>query len=158
MRAVANREQEARLLASFFKQAIVHLRLTPGSCAVLCPSENTGHGLVAALRQQAIEAIFMAGRDLDLKQSGVKVITLKSSKGLEFPIVALAGFVGSSYPIIPQNASQEERDEHLSQERRSMFVGMTRAMRSLLVVIPEGNNSPLFQGFDERYWNTQKKM
>jgi len=99
----------------------------------------------------------MSGKELDLMQSGVKVITLKSSKGLKFPIVALAGFVGSSYPIISPNALEEERDELISQERRSMFVGMTCAMRSLLVVIPEGNDSPLFQGFDEWYWNTMKK-
>ncbi len=38
-----------------------------------------------------------------------------------------------------------------------MFVGMTCAMRSLLVVLQEGNESPLFQGFDEWYWNTMKK-
>ncbi len=157
VRAITNRQQEARLLATFFKQAITHLRLTLGSCALLCPSENTGHGLVSALKQQGIEALYMAGRELDLTLSGVKVITLKSSKGLEFPVVALAGFVGSSYPVIPQHASEEERDEILSQERRNMFVGMTRAMRSLLVVLPEGNESPLFQGFDEHYWNTMKK-
>ncbi|GAC1400419.1 MAG: 3'-5' exonuclease [Ktedonobacteraceae bacterium] len=158
VRIVMNRLQEAQLLARFFKQAITHLRLTLGSCAILCPSENAGNGLVAALGQQGIEAVYMAGRELNLTQPGVKVITLKSSKGLEFPIVALAGFVGSSYPIIPQHASEEERDEILSQERRNMFVGMTRAMRSLLVVIPKDNESQLFQGFDERYWNMQRKM
>lgn len=158
VRAITDRLQEARLLATFFKQAITHLRLTLGSCALLCPSENAGHGLVAALKQQGIEAVFMAGRELDLTLPGVKVITLKSSKGLEFPIVALAGFVGGSYPMIPQHASEEERDEILSQERRNMFVGMTRAMRSLLVIIPKDNDSPLFQRFDEHYWNVQRKM
>ena len=52
--------------------------------------------------------------------------------------------------------SEKERDEILSQERRSMFLGMTRAMRSLLVIVSEGNDSPSFQGFDELYWNVQK--
>ena len=156
VRAIETRQQEAYLLATFFKQAVTHLRLTLGSCAILCPSENAGKGLVAALRQQEIEAVYMAGRDLDLTQPGVKIITLKSSKGLEFPVVALAGFVGTSYPIIPQHASQEESDETLAQERRNMFVGMTRAMRSLLVVIPKENGSPLFQGFDERFWNKRE--
>lgn len=157
VRTVANRQQEAQLLATFFKQAMTHLRLTLGSGAILCPSENAGQGLVAALRQQGIEAVYMAGRELDLTLPGVKVITLKSSKGLEFPIVALAGFVGTSYPVIPQHASEEENAEILAQERRNMFVGMTRAMRSLLVVILEGNDSPLFEGFEELYWNRQKK-
>jgi len=158
VRSITNRGHEAQLLAAFFKQSLVHLRLTLGSCAVLCPSEGAGNGIAAALLQQGIQATYMAGRELDLKQPGVKVITLKSSKGLEFPIVALAGFVGSSYPIIPYNASEEERDELLAQERRNMFVGMTRAMRSLLVVIPTENDSPLFQGFDDHYWSTQRKI
>ena len=34
-----------------------------------------------------------------------------------------------------------------------MFVGMTSAMRSLVVIIPKDNDLPLFQGFDEHYWN-----
>ena len=93
VRSIANRSHEAQLLAAFFKQAIVHFRLTIGSCAVLCPNEGAGKGIAAALQQQRIQATYMAGRELDLKQPGVKVITLKSSKGLEFPIVALAGFV-----------------------------------------------------------------
>ena len=158
VRSIANTVHEAQLLAAFFKQSIVHLRLTLGSCAVLCPSEGSGNGLVAALRQQDIQATYMAGKELDLKQPGVKVITLKSSKGLEFPIVALAGFVGSSYPNTQHNTSEEERAEVLAQERRNMFVGMTRAMRSLLVIIPTGNDSPLFQGFDDNYWNTHRKI
>jgi superfamily I DNA/RNA helicase len=41
----------------------------------------------------------------------------------------------------------------LALERRIMFVGMTRAMRALLVVIPEWAKSPLLSGFAERYWN-----
>lgn len=158
VRSIATREHEAQLLATFFKQAIVHFRLTIGSCAVLCPGEGSGKGIAAALQQQGIQATYMAGRELNLKQPGVKVITLKSSKGLEFPIVALAGFVGSSYPNTQYNTSEEERDEVLSQERRNMFVGMTRAMRSLLVIIPTDNDSPLFQGFDLHYWNTNRKI
>ena len=157
VRSIANRTHEAQLLATFFKQSIVHLRLTLGSCAILCPSEGAGNGLVAALQQQSIQATYMSGRELDLKQPGVKVITLKSSKGLEFPIVALAGFVGTSYPVISYHASEEERNELLAQERRNMFVGMTRAMRSLLVIIPAEHDSPLFEGFDDHYWNTQPK-
>lgn len=158
VRSIANRGHEAQLLAAFFKQAIVHFRLTIGSCAVLCPSEGAGKGIAAALQQQGIQATYMVGKELDLKQPGVKVLTLKSAKGLEFPIVALAGFVGSNYPIVAYNASEEERAEVLAQERRNLFVGMTRAMRSLLVIVPADNDSPLFQGFEESYWNTKRTI
>jgi len=39
-----------------------------------------------------------------------------------------------------------------------MFVGMTRAMRALLVVTPTDPTSPLLQGFDPTYWNFTRKI
>jgi superfamily I DNA/RNA helicase len=153
VRAVLNSDYEAQLLASYFKKASLALRLTLGSCAVLCPSERMGKAIANALGELGIEANFMSGRDLNLARPGVKVLTLNAAKGLEFPIVALAGFVASHYPILARDASPEERDEVLARERRTMFVGMTRAMRALLVVLPVASKSPLLQGFDPTRWN-----
>lgn len=153
VRAVLNSVHEAQLLANFFKRASLNLRLTLGSCALLCPSERAGKALADTLRSQDIEATFMSGQDLDLARSGVKVLTLNAAKGLEFPIVALAGFLSGSYPVISRDASADERDEILTRERRTMFVGMTRAMRALLVVLPADVKTPLLQGFDGSYWN-----
>src|SRR6266851_4694744 len=57
---------------------------------------NAGKALAEELKARGLEATFMAGYELDLARPGVKVLTLKSSKGLEFPIVALAGFLGGA--------------------------------------------------------------
>ncbi len=157
-RTVLGSKHEAQLLASYFKKACRSLCLTIGSCAILCPSDSAGNALATALHKEGIEATYMAGRDLDLSHPGVKIITLKSSKGLEFPIVALAGFTTSTYPIIPQKACQEEVEEVLACERRTLFVGMTRAMRALLVVIPHQSTTPLFQGFDSAYWKMTETL
>ncbi|GER90551.1 hypothetical protein KDW_47130 [Dictyobacter vulcani] len=157
-RTVSSINHEAQLLANYFKRASRTLRLPIGSCAVLCPSESAGRGLATALENQGLEATYMAGRDLDLSRPGIKVINLKSSKGLEFPIVALAGFSATNYPVIPLDATDEERAEHLSRERRTMFVGMTRAMRALLVIIPHDTTTPLLEGFDPQYWNFNRKI
>lgn len=153
VRTVSTSHQEAQLLSNFFRKARSHHRLTPSSCAVLCPNERAGQDIARALKEQGLEATFMKGRELDLTCSGVKVITLSSSKGLEFPIVALAGFVSSNYPIIPPGASDDERNELLARERRTMFVGMTRAMRALLVIVSAYADSPLLEGFDKTFWN-----
>ena len=152
VRIVLNSDHEVRLLANFFKNASLNLRLTYGSCAMLCPSEQAGKAIAAALRARDIEANFMSAPDLNLARSGVKVLTLNAAKGLEFPIVALAGFPTSSYPVFPSDASADEREEILARERRTLFVGMTRAMRALLVILPTDVKTPLLQGFDGSYW------
>ena len=96
----------------------------------------------------------MTGNELNLTRPGVKVLTLKSAKGLEFPIVALAGFVTSGwYATNTKYGSIEERDELLSIDRRTLFVGMTRAMRILLVIKPIETKSPLLEGFAGEQWN-----
>jgi superfamily I DNA/RNA helicase/mRNA-degrading endonuclease RelE of RelBE toxin-antitoxin system len=158
VRAILNSQHEAQLLANFFKKAILSLRLAMGSCAVLCPNERAGMEIANALHQHGIEATFMKGRELNLTRSGVKLLTLSSSKGLEFPIVALAGFVGSHYPFMSAGASEDERSEQDARERRTMFVGMTRAMRALLVITPSKSDSTLFDGFDATLWNMKRTI
>jgi ATP-dependent exoDNAse (exonuclease V) beta subunit len=48
---------------------------------------------------------------------------------------------------------QEERDETLARHCRNIYVGMTRAMRALLVVVPTNTTLPLLIGFDPVYWD-----
>lgn len=157
VRAIQNSFHEGQLLASFFRKAMRSLSLALGSCAVLCPTERSGKGIASALTDLGLQATYMNGQDLNLSHPGIKVLTLNTSKGLEFPIVALAGFIAGSYPPIPYNASPEERAEILSQARRTMFVGMTRAMRALLVIVPPAIDTPLLKGFDQNYWSLTRK-
>src|SRR5260370_25086866 len=154
VRAVRNGGEEVQLLSYFLPAAARDFRLAIGSCAVLCPTINAGKAIAAELTQRGIEATFMSGQELNLSRPGVKVMAIKSAKGLEFPIVALSGFINSGwYGNGPANVEAEEREEFLATDRRTMFVGMTRAMRALLIIVPAQAQSPLLQGFDETYWN-----
>jgi superfamily I DNA/RNA helicase/mRNA-degrading endonuclease RelE of RelBE toxin-antitoxin system len=153
VRSAHNEAEEVNLLARFLPGAAREFRLGLGSCAVFCPTEKRGEAIAAQLAKHGVNTTFMKGRELDLSRPGVKVLTLNSSKGLEFPIVALAGFAGSHYALVHADNQDGERDEALARERRTIFVGMTRAMRALLVVTPTHTGSPLLTGFDPKYWN-----
>jgi superfamily I DNA/RNA helicase len=153
VRAVERREDEGRLIARFFRSATRELRLGLGACAVLCPTNAGAQRLATALGEEGLQARYMGAKELDLGAPVVKTLTLKSAKGLEFPIVAIAGFLDGSHPVVPAGSTDEIRAELLARERRTLFVAMTRAMRGLLVVIPAGRDNELLSGFDPKLWN-----
>lgn len=157
VRIVRSGNEEVQLLQRFLPAAAHEFRLSIGACAVLCPTAKAGKAIAAELAQRGLEATYMAGQELNLSRPGVKVLTLKSAKGLEFPVVALAGFSNSGwFASVPSHFDADERAEFLAIDRRSMFVGMTRAMRALLVIVPAQAKSPLLEGFDLAYWNLGK--
>jgi superfamily I DNA/RNA helicase len=154
VRVIRSGGEEVQLLSRFLPAAAREFRLSTGACAVLCPTAKAGKAIAAELTHRGIEATFMPGQELNLSRSGIKVLTLKSAKGLEFPVVALAGFSDSGWYVnVPTSVPAEEREEFLATDRRTMFVGMTRAMRALLVVVPRQARSPLLEGFDGACWN-----
>lgn len=64
------------------------------------------------------------------KRGGVTLVSLHSSKGLEFPVVFI---VGVEDEIIPHKKSVPVTGG-LEEERRLMYVGITRAMKELFLI------------------------
>jgi superfamily I DNA/RNA helicase/mRNA-degrading endonuclease RelE of RelBE toxin-antitoxin system len=153
VRAVADRPSEGSLLAQFCRTAAREFRLGIGACAILTPTEKSGKNIVGQLNYLGVEATFMTSRELNLNCKGVKVLPLKAAKGLEFPIVAIAGFLDSPFSAVTKKLSDEEIAEMLARERRTLFVGMTRAMRALMVLVPAHQPGSLLQDFDPQFWN-----
>jgi len=99
----------------------------------------------AASRFESAEAFLeyassMSGRDQENGPDRVQLMTLHKAKGLEFPVVFLAGV---SEGLLPHRRSVvygpdgSVIPESVEEERRLMYVGMTRAMDLLHVSSPE---------------------
>ena len=69
----------------------------------------------------------------DEYEDSVQLMTLHSAKGLEFPLVFLAGMEEG---LFPHKMSLEEPGR-LEEERRLAYVGITRAMRNLVITYAE---------------------
>ena len=60
----------------------------------------------------------------------VKLITMHSIKGLEFPVVCIIGLNEGVMPYLPNNDKQAKFDEEIN-GRKLLYVGMTRATEVL---------------------------
>ena len=81
-------------------------------------------------------------------QSGgpaVQMMTLHSAKGLEFPLVFIAGMEEGLFP----NHRCEQEPSRLEEERRLAYVGITRAMRQLYLTYAETRR---LHGTETRNW------
>ncbi len=86
--------------------------------------------LAEFLDQAALEA---GERQGDADGRCVQLMTLHSAKGLEFPMVFLAGMEEG---LFPHRMSAEEPGR-MEEERRLCYVGVTRAMRQLYLTFAE---------------------
>ena len=143
--------EEINFLSKFIKEQSRALKLPVGSAAILCPTENIGSEISKGLNENGIKAEFMRSRALNVTDNCVKILPLKAAKGLEYPIVAIAG-LSALKPNRFLNYSSKQKTERQNLERRTIFVGMTRAMRSMMICIPKNCDKELLSNFDSKFW------
>ncbi len=143
-------------IARFIRQMSRHLHLRSSVAAVLVPSGSVGQALAESMCDAGLPATYFAGRDLDLTADTVKVVTLYSAKGLEFPIVVAAGFDEGTYPVADDFDDPELYAERMRHERRLLYVGLTRAMRGLMVVVPFGCRHEALVELDAGDWHVEE--
>lgn len=69
--------------------------------------------------------------EMDEEENTVKLMTVHSAKGLEFPVVFLVGMEEETFPHY--HAVSTGREEDIEEERRLCYVAMTRAEERLFI-------------------------
>ncbi|NLX19475.1 MAG: UvrD-helicase domain-containing protein [Desulfobulbus sp.] len=70
----------------------------------------------------------------DPRAEAVTLCTLHAAKGLEFPLVFIAGLEDGILPFYPDRQTHGENEvEQLEEERRLLYVGLTRATTTLFL-------------------------
>lgn len=97
------------------------------------------------LRQIALQS----GEDGDEDKDAVKLMTIHSSKGLEFPVVFILGFTEGIFPS--SKTLGERRKLGLEEERRLCYVAITRAQKHLFLMESEGTSQNGMQKLVSRF-------
>jgi len=81
------------------------------------------------LERYLTEAALVSAADSSQGDEGITLMTLHTAKGLEWPVVVLAGLEDGLFPL----ARAMDTQEGLEEERRLFYVGITRAKDKLYV-------------------------
>ena len=86
-------------------------------------------GEYGSLEEFLADASLMSSADESAGQNAVTLMTMHSAKGLEFPVVFIVGLEEGLFP----SSRCTEGEAELEEERRLMYVAMTRAMQRLFL-------------------------
>jgi superfamily I DNA/RNA helicase len=102
--------------------------------AVLCPTVQLCEAVSRHLTHMEIPNVTKGDEEFDILEERVKVLTIHSAKGLEFPVVFILGLHEGKLPQPQRAMDDEEADLALERDRTLLYVGMTRAAEALYLV------------------------
>lgn len=110
--------------------------------AILCPTNDLCHDYQDALENANIPCFMHTEGRFEMLENQVKILTLHSAKGLEFPVVFVTGLRSGVLPHRFTQGDSEEAAFEYERQRVLLYVGMTRAAEALYLVAPTHQPSP----------------
>ena len=102
--------------------------------AVLCPTVQLVETYRQRLEHTNIPCMVRGETRLDILDDKVKILTIHSAKGLEFPVVFIVGLHEGILPQTARKMDDEEASIAIERDRTLAYVGMTRASEALYLV------------------------
>ncbi len=109
---------------------IENLEELVNACKAFKPEDPERLPMAEFIDQAALNA---GDQQADEYQDAIQMMTLHSAKGLEFPLVFIAGAEENLFP----HKMSADSAEGLEEERRLCYVGITRAMQKLVITHAE---------------------
>jgi superfamily I DNA/RNA helicase/mRNA-degrading endonuclease RelE of RelBE toxin-antitoxin system len=109
--------------------------------AVLCPTVQLCNSVKSKFDQLNIPCILRDDEQFDILEDKIKVLTIHSAKGLEFPVVFIVGLHNGVLPNPIKSIDDEEAGIALERERTLLYVAITRAAEALYLVSSKENPS-----------------
>ncbi len=112
------------------EQRVENLQELVSAARAFQPEDGSDPTLTGFLNHAALEA---GDNQAEVDEDAVQLMTLHAAKGLEFPLVFLVGLEEGLFP----SAQSADEAGRLEEERRLCYVGITRAMRRLVLTRAE---------------------
>lgn len=120
-------------------------KFRPGDIAIAARMQNLLNRYMKGLSKANINCVYFRNDDFHILENEVKLITMPSAKGLEFPVMFLVGLASRFLPWIRSSETEAEDEET---ERKLFYVGMTRASERLYLLHPRYYRSPFIHELD----------
>jgi DNA helicase-2/ATP-dependent DNA helicase PcrA len=120
----------------------------PGDIAVLARNDDLSFAaLRKLLSKESIPWSHFRDDKFEILENQVKLVTMHSAKGLEFPVVFM---IDLREGVIPYVASPETEEADVLQERKLFYVSMTRASERLYMLYPKHDRSRFIRDIEEQ--------
>ena len=135
---VAPPAYEADWVAEDIARRLAAREIAPGHVAILTYQRRMVNAVAFRLKERGLQVSTRSDGALDFSDETVKVLTMSSAKGLEFPIVYIAPLWDGDF--LPPLKGQDPEEHRLEVDRRLkvLYVAMTRARQELILVHRRG--------------------
>ena len=105
----------------------------PKDIAIIARFKNQLESVRRMLTAKGFNSDFFTQKETTFESDSIKLISMHSIKGLEFRVVFIIGLEDRVLPYYSASDAETRKEEEL-QERRLLYVGMTRATESLYLL------------------------